>query len=234
MPETQTNYFTDRAEAGKQIAKKLEKYRYDDTVVLSLSQGGVLVGAEIARELHSLIALLLTRDILLPDGKTVIGAINETGGFVYNNAFSAGEIEDFTMEYRGHIEQSKMQAVHELHVALGQGGEISPEYFRYRTVIVVTDGAINGTAFDMASDFLKKISTKKIVMVSPIASVEAIDRMHVLADELICLNTTQFVNGINHYYNDNTLPNPNQTVAILNDIILNWSKENKSIIATAK
>lgn len=223
------NYFKNRAEAGDFISEKLDKYRYDDTIVLCLTPGSLLVGAEVARRLHSLIALLMVKDIFLPDGQTLIGTINETGGFVYNNSFSAGEIEEFTQEYRGYIEQEKLRAMHELNIAIGQGGEISNDYFRYRTVIVVTDGAKNGTAFDMAYDFLKRISVKRIVMATPVASVEAVDKMHILADEITILNVVPIIEDLNHYYDENMIPDNTEIKPILDDIILSWSKEHLSI-----
>jgi predicted phosphoribosyltransferase len=224
------NYFTNRAEAGRLIADKLiTNYRYGDTIVLALSAGGVLVGAEIAKQLHSLIALLMVKDIYLPDGQTIIGTINANGGFIYNNAFSAGEIEEFDMEYRGFIEEAKREAIHELHVAVGQGGEISENYFRHRTVIVANDGAMNGTAFDMASDFLKKIAIKKLIMVAPIASVQAVDKMHILADELVCLSVIESVHNLEHYYENNILPSRQETIGMLNDIIIHWNTEKQNI-----
>lgn len=222
------NYFKNRTEAGDFIAEKLANYRYEDTIVLCLTPGSLLVGAEVARRLHSLIALLMVKDIFLPDGQTLIGTINETGGFVYNNSFSAGEIEEFTQEYRGYIEQEKLKAMHELNIAIGQGGEISGDYFRYRTVVVITDGAKNGTAFDMAYDFLKRISVKKIVMATPVASVEAVDKMHILADEISILNVVPIIEDLNHYYDDNNIPDSNEIKPILDDIILSWTKERQS------
>jgi len=225
-----TNYFKSRAQAGVLLAKKLEKYRYEDTIVLALSEGGVLVGAEIARQLHSLIALLLTKDVYLPDGRTVVGIINEAGGFIFNNAFSAGEIEELETEYRGNIEFAKMQALHELHVALGQGGVISPEYFRNRVVLVVTDGTTNGMAFDMADNYLRGIKCQKVVMIAPMAGVKAIDRMHILADELYCLNVTDSVFETDHYYEDNDLPNEKEIIKTLDSIILQWRRP-RNVIA---
>ena len=229
MQQTQSyNYFASRAQAGAILAQYAQQYRYDDTIVLALSPGGVLVGAELARNLHSLIAMLLTRDIFLPDGSTVVGIINELGGFVHNNAFSPGEIEEFETEYRNYIEQVKMEAIHNLHIAVGQGGEISPDYFRNRVVIVVTDGALSGTSFDMAYDFLKAVHYKRLVMAAPIASVEAIDKMHVLADDLICLSAKNNPLDIDHYYEDNTLPDKAQTMQLLNDIILQWHSDEQA------
>jgi predicted phosphoribosyltransferase len=192
--------------------------------VLALSEGAVLVGAEIARELHSLITMLLTKDVYLPDGRTLVGVIDEVGGFIYNNAFSTGEVEELESEYRSNIEFAKMQAMHELHVALGQGGLISTDYFRNRVVVVVADGTLNGMAFEMAYDYLKGIHTGKIIMATPVAGVPAIDRMHILADELICLTATDSVFDVDHYFDDNTMPSHHQTVEILNNIILDWQK----------
>ncbi|MFO0882550.1 MAG: phosphoribosyltransferase family protein [Candidatus Saccharimonadales bacterium] len=219
-----TNYFASRSEAGKLLAEKLQQYRYEDTIVLALSEGAVSVGAEIARSLHSLITMLLTKDVYLPDGRTLVGVINEVGGFSYNNAFSTGEIEELETEYRSNIEFAKMQAMHELHVALGQGGLISPEYFRNRVVIVVSDGTLNGMAFDMASDYLKGVKTDKVIMVTPVAGVPAVDRMHILADELFCLNVTDGNFEVDHYYEDNKLLSRTEILATLNDIILSWHK----------
>jgi predicted phosphoribosyltransferase len=220
------HYFADRAQAGGLLAKKLEKYRFEDTIVLALNRGSVLVGAEVARHIHSLIALLLTKDIYLPDGRTLVGIVNELGGFVFNNAFSTGEIEEFETEYRNNIEAAKMEAVHDLHIILGQGGLISPDYFRNRTVIVISDGTLNGMAFEMAYNFLKGINVKKVIMATPIAGVPAIDRMHVLADELFCLTATDSNFEVDHYYDENEIPDRDQTLAILNDIILRWKQPN--------
>lgn len=216
------NYFKNRTEAGEIIAEKLTKYRYDDTIVLALNESSVPVAAAIASKLHSLIAIMLTKDIFLPDGKTIVGEINEVGGFIYNNSFSTGEIEELVSEYRGSIELAKLNAMHEMHVALGQGGIISNAYFRDRVVIVVYDGSMNGMAFDMAESYLRRIKTKKIVMVCAVASVAAVDKMHVLADDLVCLNVTESTFDVNHYFDDNTILKRNEIISILNNIILNW------------
>lgn len=219
---TYHNYFKNRTEAGDLLAEKLIKYRFEDTIVLALSEGAVDVAAAIARKLHSLIAILLTKDIFLPDGQTVVGVIDEVGGFIYNNSFSTGEIEELESEYRSSIEVAKIKAMHEMHVALGQGGIISNNYFRNRVVIVVSDGTMNGMAFDMADDYLKGIKTKKIVMACAVASVSAIDKMHILADDLECLNVTEATFDTNHYFDDNNIPNKHEIISTLNNIILQW------------
>ena len=64
-------------------------------------------------------------------------------------------------------------------------------------------------------------------MAAPIAGVPAVDRMHVLADELYCLNVTDSNFDINHYYENNDIPDGKQIIRILDEIILDWYKEDQ-------
>ena len=112
--------------------------------------------------------------------------------------------------------------MHDMHVALAQGGEISPDYFRNRIVIVVTDGAMSSTSFDAVYDFLKPIKYQKLVIATPVATVDAIDKMHIMADDLIVLSAKANPLDVDHYYDNNTLPDNKGTIELLNNIILEW------------
>lgn len=59
-------------------------------------------------------------------------------------------------------------------------------------------------------------------MVTPFASVQAVDQMHILADEIICLNVLEDIISIDHYYDDNRLPPHEKIVQIIEDVILHW------------
>ena len=53
-------YFENRAQAGLQLAQQLlEKYRYEDCAVVAVSDGAVLVGEQIAAQLHAPLMLSL-------------------------------------------------------------------------------------------------------------------------------------------------------------------------------
>ena len=60
-------YFASRLQAGRQLASQLvPKYRYENCAVLAVSDGGVMVGAQIAQQLHCVITLLMSAEITLP------------------------------------------------------------------------------------------------------------------------------------------------------------------------
>lgn len=216
-------YFKDRTEAGQQLAIKLEpKYRYENCAVVALSDGGVIVGAEIARALHCVLTMLLTEDIKLPGEKDPLAVIDQNGAFTYNNMFSAGQLEAFSGEYHNYIEQEKRKKFHAVNKLLGQGGLIRRNLLYGHNVILVSDGFNSALSLDAAAEFLKPIKTDKIIIATPFASVPAVDRMHILADDIVCLSVIENYMNTNHYYESNNLPPHEEIVKTIENIVLNW------------
>jgi putative phosphoribosyl transferase len=216
-------YFENRAQAGLQLAQQLlEKYRYEDCAVVAVSDGAVLVGEQIAAQLHAPLMLLLMEDIQVPGESLSFGGVSQTGTFTYNSAFSSGEIEEYTSEFHGYLDEQKREKFQLINRLLGDGGVISEDMLRDRVVILVADGFDTGAAFDVAMEFLKPIRTTKIVAATPVASVPAVDKLHMQADELHILDVKENYMGTDHYYTDNTIPDHDVTIKKINEMILNW------------
>lgn len=217
-------YFKNRTDAAQQLAKLVvPKYRYENCAVVALSDGGVVIAAQLAAQLHCVLMMLLTEPITLPGENAPVGTIDQSGVFTYNGMFSAGQLEGFESEYRNYIEQQKFEKLHDMNSLLGSGGIIEPELLRYHNVILVSDGLSTGLSLDAAAAFLKPYKLEKLIVATPIASVAAVDRMHLLADEIFCLSVLEnFMVDVNHYYDDNTLPAHETIVKSIKDIILKW------------
>jgi putative phosphoribosyl transferase len=216
-------YFESRVEAGQKLAAELlERYRYENCVVVALSDGAVLVGEQIASALHCILTMLLVENIEVPGENASFGGVSQDGGFTYNGMFSAGEIEEYTSEFHGYLEEQKREAFQKINRLLGDGGLINNEMLRDHTVILVSDGLDNGASIDVAVDFLKPIRIARLVIVAPVASIPAVDKLHMLADELHILDVKANYLGTDHYYTDNTIPSHEETVAKINKIVLNW------------
>ena len=215
-------YFPSRQAAGDLLADQLAKYRYEDCAVIALSDGGVVVGAQIAAQLHCPLNMLLTDSIHLQGEHDVLAQIDHFGDVTFNDLYSVGELEDMRSENFNYIEQQKIQKVFEMNRLVGQGGVIKADLLRRRNVIVVSDGLANGLSMRAAAEYLKPIRIERLIMVTPFASVSAVDLMHILADEIICLNVLEDIISIDHYYDDNRLPPHEKVVRIIEDIILHW------------
>ena len=216
-------YFENRSQAGQILSVELlDKYRYENCAVVALSDGAVLVGEQIAAALHCVLMMLLTEEIDVPGEGVSFGAVSQEGGFTYNGMFSTGEIEEYASEFHGYLDEQKREAFQKINRLLGDGGLIDNALLRDRVVILVSDGIDNGASIDVAIDFMKPIRIKKLIVATPSASVQAVDRLHILADELHILDVKENFMGIDHYYNQNEIPTHEETIAKINQIVLNW------------
>lgn len=215
-------YYKSRAEAGILLAERLMAYRYENTVIMALNDGAVQVGVEIAAELHASLTMMLSERIDLPGGTEAFGTILQDGHFLYNGMFSTGEIEDYYSEYHGYLEDQKREKMTGIHRLLGSGGIVDESMLREHNVILLADGLPNGLSLDAAAEFMKPLHALKIIIAAPVASVAAVDRAHIVGDELHILGVTENYLDTNHYYDINDVPDRDGTLALLNDYVLRW------------
>lgn len=216
-------YFESRTHAGQVLADRLlAKYRYENCAIVALSDGGVLVGEEIAAQLHCILTMLVTEAIDIPGESLSIGAVSQGGNFTYNSEFTSGEIDEYASEFHGYLDDQKRQAFGRINRLVGDNGTISRGMLRERVIILVSDGFTDGSIISVALDYLKPVHVKKLVVVAPVATVPAVDTLHVLADDLYILDVKENFMGTDHYYTDNTVPTHEESVAKINQIILSW------------
>jgi putative phosphoribosyl transferase len=217
-------YYRNRAEAGRQLAGLLEKYAHVDTVVVALSEGSAIVASQVAMALHTNLFLFLIKNIYLPGENEAIAGLSSAGTFTYNDMLSAGELEEMAGEYHQFIDQERIHANHDLNVLLAHDGAINKNFLRHRVVIVVSDGLSNGFSIHTVGEYLKTVAIKKLVIATPIASVTAVDRMHLIGDEIACLGVTPNFFHTNHYYEDNTIPSVEGVLKVMRNISINWKR----------
>lgn len=216
-------YFKSREEAGRQLGVQLANaYRYEDCAVIALSDGAAIVGEQIAIALHSILTMLLIEEIEIPGESLSLGGVSEGGNFTYSSTFTAGQIDGYVSEYHGYLEEEKRKAFQRINRLIGDGGVIDRDLLQDRVLILVSDGLTSGISLDVAVDFLKPVRIKKLIIASPVAAVGAVDKLHVMADELHILDVKENYMGTNHYYEENTIPTHEETIERINQIILNW------------
>ena len=216
-------YFKSRVEAGQKLATLIaQKYKGQNNAVVGLSDGGVMVGAQVSLQLGCVLTMLLSDTIELPRENTALAGISQNGSLSYNTAYSPGQIEDFVSEYHSLIEQEKLEKMHEMHQLVGRGGLIRKDLLRDHNVILVTDGLSNGFSLDIATAFLKPIHIKKLIVATPLASIQAVDRMHILADDIFCLSVVEDYINTDHYYDTQDVPAHELVVKTIEQVVAHW------------
>jgi putative phosphoribosyl transferase len=216
-------YFHDRAEAGDRLADELSAYRWENTAVMALSPGGVVVGEQIARRLHSTLSLLLTSKITAPgDESLVLGTMDQTGMFTYNSMISAGEMEEYMEDMRGYLEEEKLHHMYQMTSVVGENGLADPAQLAGRNVIIATDGVKNGMSFDAAVSFLKRVRVEKTIAVIPVGPAEVIERIHGLVDEVHYLYIPDNFIKVSHYYTDEESIDQDAVMDRINNVVARW------------
>jgi putative phosphoribosyl transferase len=193
--------FSDRRDAGRQLAAALTHYRAKHAVVLALPRGGVPVAAEIAIALNAPLDLVLVRKIGVPyQPELAMGAVAEAGDpLVVRN--------DEVIALAG-IEESEFMAVRDAELA-----EIERRRKRYlgqrqradvagRIAIVVDDGIATGATTRAALRATRLRKPKELVLAVPVAPTEALAAMREEADHVVCLEEYESFGAIGLYYSD--------------------------------
>ena len=169
----------------------------------------MLVGKPIAQRLQIPLYMLATARITLPGTHDeYIGTIDQLGEFTYRSDLTQGQIEEIELEFRNHIELQKIEKSRELNKLVGREGLIELEAIRDHNVLLTYDGMEDGTDLDAIMEFLKPIQVRRLIGIAPVASIEAIDRMHIMVDEIRVLSPKPNYMGTNHYFDENRLPSP--------------------------
>lgn len=215
-------YFKNRLEAGQMLAEQITNHVTDNCAVLALSEGGIVVGAEIAKKLHTSLFLLSIEDVKLPRELEPLASMSTAGTFTYNHSLSHADLEEINMESRPVIEQIKLETFQKLNRIISKDGPIDKNLLKRHVVIVVSDGISSGLSLDVAADFLKPISTKCIIVATPLCNAGVVDKIRLMADEFHALDVVETEFPISHYYEDNTLPDHDTVLDIMKNISLRW------------
>lgn len=216
-------YFTNRVDAGKLMANSLLKYKDENCTIVALSEGAVVIALQVASQLECPITMLLTEPIEAPGESEAVANLDQEGGYSFNSDYSTGERDELNMEYHHLFEQKKLEKMTKMHRLIGHHELINKKLLKKHTIILVADGLGSVSKLDSAVLFLKAIKVKKLVIATPFASVDVVDRMHILADEILCLSVLQNFLGVNHYYEDNKIPDHDIIISIVQNIVNNWN-----------
>jgi len=192
--------FPNRAEAGRQLAEKLEKYAgRDDVIVLGLPRGGVPVAYEVAKRLRVSLDVFIVRKLGVPGFEELAaGAIASGGVRVLNQdvvrviPYAHEAIEAVTAK-----ETTELQRREEIY----REGRPAPE-LRDKIVILVDDGLATGATMRAAVKALRQRSAAKIVVAVPVGPPDTCEEIAQEADEAICLSTPPFFQAVGQYYDD--------------------------------
>ena len=192
--------FTDRADAGRQLAVHLNDYAgRPDALVLGLPRGGVPVAFEVAQALEAPLDVFVVRKLGVPGHEELaLGAIASGGARVINDdvVHSLGITEE-TIAITAADEQRELERRERIY---RDGGGAEP--VAGRTAILVDDGVATGASMRAAALALGEQSAGEVVVAVPVAPPETCAAFGSLVDRTVCARTPKLFHAVGAWYDD--------------------------------
>jgi putative phosphoribosyl transferase len=191
----ETTLFEDRLHAAARLGARLRPLASPDTTVVALSHGGVVVGAEIARELGVPLDVVVVRKIRYPGApERVLGAV-APGYAVYVRS-------DFGLTSRA-VSLATAAARKELeHVDGRLHATRRPLDVAGREVLLVDDGITTGARMVTAARWARSHHARRVVAAVPVASQDAAELVRDEVETLVCLHELTSLGAVGIWYDE--------------------------------
>jgi len=199
--------FASRQDAGRRLGKYLYERGVNADLVLGLPRGGVVVAAEVARELNLPLDVLVVRKIGHPfQPEFAVGALAEPDSVYLNdrtlNEFPVppGKLDKVIavekarlQEYRRRFHLSAMPAL--------EG----------KVVLLVDDGLATGATAEAAAVSARKQNARRVIIAAPVSSPESAHRLRRVAADVKVLSEEPDFHAVGQFY-DEFLPTEDEEV----------------------
>lgn len=188
--------FRNREAAGHQLAARLKNLKASQPVVLALPRGGIVLGYQIARSLDAPLGLVMVRKLGHPqDPEYAIGAIVENQAPVLSSDIVHQDDRwlNSSLEAARDLLKKRQQLYFD---------QVSPApNLHKKCVIIVDDGMATGLTMEAAVRSVRQQMPAKVVVATPVASPESLDRLAMLVDQfIIIIPPSQFLGSVGAHY----------------------------------
>ena len=204
--------FADRRDAGRLLARQLERFRADRPVVLGIPRGGVVIAAEIADHLGAELDIVLSRKIGAPGNpELAIGAVAEDG-----RLFLDERIAERVGASRAFIAREQGRQLEEIARRVALFRAVRPKVpLHGRVVIVADDGLATGATMQAALWAAHRDRPATTIVAVPVGAVDTIERLSRSVDELVCLRAPEEFGAVGRFYRTFNQVEDEEVLAIL-------------------
>lgn len=194
--------FNDRIHAAKLLAKLLEDYisknKLRNVIILAIPRGGLQIGLVLAKQLEIELSIVITKKLSHPGNEELaIGAVGPNNTLVIDSSL----ISVYNVPERYINQKTK-----ELNLVIKEKykrytGKSMPSGLKGKAVIIVDDGIATGHTMLAAVRSVKSLGAKKVIVSSPVCSLEA---KYLLSKEaeLVCYDYPEFFYAIGQFYKE--------------------------------
>jgi putative phosphoribosyl transferase len=192
--------YTDRHDAGRQLADQLAAYSgRADLTILGLPRGGVVTAAAVAERLGAPLDVFCVRKLGVPwHPELAMGAVASGPVRVLN--------DDVVRQLRirpEEIDEVSRQELTELaRREAAYRGDRPPVPIEGRIVVLVDDGMATGATARAAAVAVRRLDPARVVLAVPVAPEQALREIADAVDEIVCPLTPDPFEAVGRWYQD--------------------------------
>ncbi len=188
--------FTDRTDAGEQLAGSLADRGVDPDIVLTIPRGGLPVGRAVADRFDVPLDVVVASKMGAPDNEELaIGAVAEDGSVWRNEDLIADlGVDD---DYLDNVREREREVAEEKAATYREGG--FPDVTGER-VLVVDDGVATGATMRACLQRVRDDDPEYLIAGVPVGPADTLDTLLDIADDVASVETPPAFRAVGAYY----------------------------------
>ena len=192
--------FADRAEAGRELAYHLDRFRgRPGLIVLGLPRGGIPVAAEVARILHAPMEAFVVRKLGVPGHEELAMGAVASGGLrvLQPDLIATLHIAPEEVDAVTRAESREVLRREKLYRGERPFPDLSGE-----TVILVDDGVATGSSMLAALKAIRQRGPATLIAAAPVMSKDAFRALAQVADAAVAVLVPDDFGAVGAWYDD--------------------------------
>jgi putative phosphoribosyl transferase len=206
--------FRNRSDAGRRLAKALDRYRDQDVVIYALPRGGVVLGVEIARAFNAPLDLSIPRKVGHPmNPEYGICAVTESGARVCTPE-EVARVDQAWLECEINRQREEARRRRLAYLSDRKAPEV-----KGKVAIICDDGIATGLTMRAAVQEVKYREPEHVVVAIPVIPRETAAKLRQEVGTLIALDIPEFYLGaVGAYYDEFTQLTDQEVIGLMNSL----------------
>ena len=190
--------FQNRIDAATKLAKNLEWLKKEDTTILAIPRGGVIIGDVISSLLNATLDIVISRKIGAPHNpELAIGAAMHDGSYFPND-----DIIRMLSVPQKYIDSEMHAQTKEIERRLMKFRGTNEYHLEGKTIVLVDDGIATGATMFVAIQWVKKQKPKQLIVAIPVGPKETIDQLNKVVNKVLVLQSPIHFNAVGEFYRE--------------------------------
>ena len=203
--------FRDRADAGGLLAERLAQKGHDNSIVLGIPRGGVMIADIVARRLGADFDIAIPRKLGAPENEELaIGAVMEDGTS-YINRYLVNALR-ISQDY---IEGEKARQAAEIRRRSATYRKPGGSQIAGKNTILVDDGIATGATVIASARWARKQNPTSLTVAVPVAPPQSVEVLEPEANSVIVLLTPRDFGSVGQFYEEFAAVSDEQVMQVM-------------------